>query len=268
MAATRLSPLLAAAPWPRPALARPCRHKSARRSRAGAEEAVPGWGASRRRVVWQRARAPSSFRAACGRRSTVSTASIRRRRRLLPVLAGSLDLKAEAVAPRPRRLTRSESGALRYEVGPRSGDGGPRSGDPARREAEQRQAGDDGGADPPFPPVARTPLPRPGPGDAPFFPRRRRRGRTAGSELWHAAPPCSFPGRHLLPRLLLVLLSVCDQLPQAMREGKHETAADRARLHDRNVCILGSFADALREAPRDSLSNRIGRDGHRQQNEK
>jgi hypothetical protein len=49
--------------------------------------------------------------------------------------------------------TRSEGGA------PRSSGGAPRSSDPTRQEAEQRQAGDDGGVDPPFPPVVRTPLP-------------------------------------------------------------------------------------------------------------
>jgi hypothetical protein len=83
----------------------------------------------------------------------------------------------------------------------------------------------------------------------PFFPRQQRRARTTRSELLRAAPPCSFPGRHLLPRLLLVLLSARGQLPQAMPEGKRETAAGRPRLHDGNVCIRGSFADALQGAP-------------------
>jgi hypothetical protein len=246
MAATRLSPLLATAPWPRSAPARPRHHISAQEEQGRHREGRSRLGASRRRVARRRARAPSFFRATCRRRSTASTASIRRRRRPLPVLAGFLDLKSEAATPRPRRLPRSEGGALRSEGGP------PRSGDPARREAEQRQAGDDDGEDPPFPPAAQTPLPRPGFGDAPFFPRRRRRGRTATRSDGALGAPARgtallLPGRHILPRLLPVLLSACGQLQQAMREGKHETAAGHACLRDRNVCILGSFADALRD---------------------
>jgi hypothetical protein len=243
VAATRLSPLLAAAPWPRSAPARPRHHISAQEEQGRHGEGRSRLGASRRRVARRRARAPSFFRGTCRRRSTASTASIRRRRRPLPVLAGCLDLKSEAATPRLRRLPRSEGGTLRFEGGP------PRSGDPARREAEQRQA---------FPPAAQTPLPRPGSGDAPFFPRRRRRGRTATRSDGALGAPARgtallLPGRHILPRLLPVLLSACGQLPQAMREGKHETAAGHACLRDRNVCILGSFADALREIPRDSL---------------
>jgi hypothetical protein len=155
---------------------------------------------------------------------------------LPPILANALNPKAELIDLKAELL---DPTAEVLDPATREAGGGVEAGGRRWRSGSARG--------PDSPPQARIRR-------RPFFPQQRRRARTTRSELLRAAPPCSFPGCHLLPRLLLVLLNARGQLPQAMCEGKRETAAGRPRLRDGNVSIRGSSADALWGAPGDSLT--------------